>query len=102
MRMFIYSGYFFPDCHVITPPTVITAIPSKGVHLRLCLLFAVMLISPIFATLSLVKKVTVVKMVNTKPIKMSTIPNFFILNFIIYNLIERYAKLLEKKLHNSL
>ena len=71
-----------------TPPTAITAIPISGDHFRLCFLFAVMLISPIFATLSLEKKVTVVNMVNSKPARIRTYPTFFISKFISLNAIE--------------
>jgi hypothetical protein len=74
------SGYFLGACHTTTPPIAITAIPTSGDHFRLCRLFAVMLISPIFATLSLEKKVTVVKMVKTKPIKRRAYPSFFMID----------------------
>jgi len=74
------GNYLFGACHTTTPPIAITAIPTSGDHFRLCRLFAVMLISPIFATLSLEKKVTVVKMVKTKPIKRRAYPSFFMID----------------------
>jgi hypothetical protein len=75
---FVY--FFREDINKTTPPIPITAMPTIGDQLRWCGLFAMILISPIFAMLSLVKKVTAVNMVNNKPRIIIKIPAFFIIN----------------------
>ena len=77
VNLFPYC-YFFEAINKTTPPIPITATPTRGDHLRLCRLFAVISTFPISTTFSLVKKVKAVIIVNKKPTIMMAIPAFFI------------------------